>query len=326
MKLIALLFFPLLVGSNVSPWKRRLIVDTDAGADDALALTLLLNTDDVKVEAITTVTGNTGAYNVTQNVLKILSVTGKKIPVYQGTESGLIKTVKMEYYFGYDGFGDFHFEGPLDYSLIQEDHPAIAIADLVKKYPGEVTLLCLGPLTNIALATKLNSNLMDQVKEIIMVGGSYTGIGNVKPGIEFNMYGDPEAAALFFLQLTAKNKVTMVPLEVLEQGRSDIYSSDWEYFFSNTSSTAQFLANVWRYKYGDIVDPGDGLATFLTLYNRIPLRYITRTPQVEYQGSEMVRGITLMGEGNLVKIVQIQKNVTLCQQLVKCLTFKCNIE
>lgn len=211
-----ILFAYLVHSSSAAPTNDALevVIDTDLGADDAMAVLLMLSKlSRANVLALTAVTGNTGAVNVTRNVLLTLQVADRTdIPVYTGSEQGLVYKQVPTCYFGCDGLGDvFHNKPSLE--LRKEEHAALALANIVKERPGRVTVVCIGPLTNLALALHIYPRLLEDVKNVVILGGSYLGGGGVKPGVEFNTYSDPEAAAYVFSKVPVDKPVTVVPSE-----------------------------------------------------------------------------------------------------------------
>lgn len=182
---------------------RKLIVDVDAGTDDAWALFMLLRAMQCgwcDIVAITCVHGNTSVDNVVRNVLRVLKTFGSDnvIPVYKGCSKPLLTSHKKnDFFHGTDGFSDVQFKDQVDVSIIQDKHAVNAIADLVQEYPNELELVLLGPLTNLALASRMYGNLvLDNVKALHIMGGNYMAIGNITKSAEFNFYTDPEAAEI----------------------------------------------------------------------------------------------------------------------------------
>ncbi|XP_018369270.1 PREDICTED: inosine-uridine preferring nucleoside hydrolase-like [Trachymyrmex cornetzi] len=180
---------------------RNIIVDCDAGIDDALALIVLLashTTKRLNVKAITCVNGNTKVSNVVRNVFRTLHVCDcTDIPVYRGAYSSLLDTpnakeTASECYHGSDGFGDIFTDDP-DTSKLQEEHAVCALHRITSEEPGNISVVCLGPLTNIAMAIKLYPEFMNNVKELFVMGGNSSAQGNVTAQAEFNFYADPES-------------------------------------------------------------------------------------------------------------------------------------
>ncbi len=175
----------------------RLVIDTDPGVDDAHAIMMALAHPNVQVEAITTVAGNVSVDKTTANALKILDVMNAGIPVYPGSAHPLIaKDRHAEYVHGQDGLGD---AGILPSQRSAEtEHAASALVRLANQNPGELTLVAIGPLTNLALATRLDPDLPHKYKRLVVMGGAIRSQGNTTPTAEFNIYTDPEAAAIVF--------------------------------------------------------------------------------------------------------------------------------
>ncbi|XP_057335852.1 inosine-uridine preferring nucleoside hydrolase-like isoform X1 [Microplitis mediator] len=182
---------------------KKVIVDCDGGYDDAVSLILMINAHKKKsidLKAITCVTGNTDIDNVVKNVSRILDACDSKdIPVYRGADSSLIsieslavKATEVRYH-GHDGFGDV-FTDEVDVSYLQKDHAVIALHKLITDNPNEISVVCLAPLTNIALAIKIYPDILKNVKDFYIMGGNSAGLGNTTPQAEFNFYADPESA------------------------------------------------------------------------------------------------------------------------------------
>jgi purine nucleosidase len=193
--------------------KRRVIIDTDPGTDDALAILLALNSPELKVEAITVVPGNVVAKQGLENALKLVSLAGRcDIPVAAGAQHPLLqKTYTATYWHGKNGLADV--ELPSSNCKVDPRFAPDLIIELVHKYPHEVTLVPVGPLTNIALAISKDPSIVGLVKDTVIMGGSISG-GNVNGAAEANIYGDPEAAQIVF---NAGWMVTMVGSDVGER-------------------------------------------------------------------------------------------------------------
>ncbi|XP_069684495.1 uncharacterized protein [Periplaneta americana] len=158
----------------------KLIIDTDAGVDDAVALFLALGYEakqrncSSRIIAITCVFGNTNVDNVVVNVLKILKTSNRlNIPVYRGASRSILVTPHIEDFYGADGLGDFVYpDPPKPEDYLNKEHAAVALVRLVAQYPKQITLLCLGPLTNVALAIRLDPFFITNLKQLVILGGS----------------------------------------------------------------------------------------------------------------------------------------------------------
>ncbi|CAH1392002.1 unnamed protein product [Nezara viridula] len=199
----------------------KVVIDTDVGADDAMAILMMLSKQSkARVMAITTVRGNTGVENATMGALLTLQVAKRmEIPVYMGSPQGLVFEQNSTNHFGFDGLGDIFVKPPLKQR--QDVHAALALINLVKKNPGEISLLCIGPLTNLALAMHVYPRLIMDLKEVVISGGSYKGQGNIRPAVEFNMYMDSEAASYVFSNANNNKLITLIPHETIEETAVD---------------------------------------------------------------------------------------------------------
>ncbi|CAH1732435.1 unnamed protein product [Aphis gossypii] len=195
----------------------KLVIDTDAGADDAMAILLLLsvcasNNTNFDIVAITCTYGNSYLSNVEKNVLKTLSIADEtNIPVYSGAYKPLIQNYTFDNFFGDDAFGDFKFNQKITSHIDRSKHAAVALIDLANKYSGELSILVLGPTTNIALAISLDPNFVHKIKHFYVMGGSVNGHGNISPGVEFNFGSDPESNFIFFN--STQGDVSLLPWE-----------------------------------------------------------------------------------------------------------------
>jgi inosine-uridine nucleoside N-ribohydrolase len=208
---VGVAFLAVLPACGQSP--KRVIIDTDPGTDDALAILLALNSPELKVEAITAVPGNVVAKQSLENALKLVSLAGRcDIPVAAGAQHALMqKTYTALYWHGKNGLADI--ELPESKCKADSRFAADLIIELVHKYPHEITLIPIGPLTNIALAVSKDPSIVGLAKNIVIMGGSISG-GNVNGAAEANIYGDPEAAEIVF---NAGWVVTMVGSDVGER-------------------------------------------------------------------------------------------------------------
>jgi purine nucleosidase len=175
----------------------RLIIDTDAGVDDALAMMLAFVHPTASIEAITTVTGNTDVDSVVKNVLTIQQVMGADVPVYRGADlpliSGWMHTTADIH--GRDGLGDWVERPQNKRTSVESEHAAVALVRLANQYPNELTLVVLGPMTNIALAVRLDPTFPAKIKRLVFMGGTTSAVGNTEVfTAEFNIWVDPEAA------------------------------------------------------------------------------------------------------------------------------------
>ncbi|MBI2618910.1 MAG: nucleoside hydrolase [Ignavibacteriales bacterium] len=192
------------------------LIDTDTGVDDALALILALRSPELSVKAITTVAGNAGVQRCTRNVQKVLEVLHEHntVPVVQGASKPLKRTlVTAPEVHGFEGLGNF-IPVLLHYHTRVRANAVEVILGHCRKYPKRLNIIALGPLTNIAAAFKRGPSLMRNVRRIISMGGAFRVPGNTGPVAEFNYYVDPEAAEAV---VRGRLPLTMVPLDLTEQ-------------------------------------------------------------------------------------------------------------
>ena len=172
---------------------RKLIIDTDTGSDDAVAILMALLSDDIEVLAMTTVSGNAPLELATANCLQTMEITGNIVPVYAGADRPLIRErVHAQNVHGEDGMGDMDLIHPT-LKAVEGVHAADAIIDIVEKNPNEVEIVAIGPVTNIALAILKAPDTMKKVKAIWTMGTAGFGPGNTTSVAEFNVYADAEA-------------------------------------------------------------------------------------------------------------------------------------
>lgn len=217
--LVAFVIFILVADSaEANESVRRVIVDVDAGPDDAWALYHLLSSSQVKIEAISCVRGNTNVTMVGRNVLRILTTMGKQneIPVFLGSDERLITPAPIvdpkDMYFGSDGFSDVDYSHlpPLNLTLLRTG--AIGeLAKLIEKFPSQITFISLGPLTNLALLLKVHPETRNRIKEVFIMGGNRWGVGNTESAAEFNFYNDPESANIVVNNYPGQ--ITILPWE-----------------------------------------------------------------------------------------------------------------
>lgn len=192
---------------------RKVIIDCDPGIDDAVALCLAFFDPRVDVVAVTAVAGNVTAEQASRNVQAIVDQLDPPRFPRIGTAASVddVPAIDGTTLHGQDGLGNAGFE----IARLHQQHPSDKlICDEVRAAPDEITLLCLGPLTNVAKALKRDPETANLVSRIIVVGGSVSVGGNVTPAAEFNMYGDPVSARTVFRSLTTK---TLIPLDVTQQ-------------------------------------------------------------------------------------------------------------
>jgi purine nucleosidase len=198
------------LAAPASALPKKIIFDTDPGTDDAMALMLALNSPELDVRAITVVPGNVTAAQGLENALRMVSLANRcDIPVAAGAQHPLFqKLVTKEFWHGKNGLANI--ELPPSKCKVDARFGPDLIIQMVHAAPHEITLVPVGPLTNIALAVEKDPSIVPLVKEVIIMGGSISG-GNVNGAAEANISNDPEAAQIVF---EAGWPLTMVGLDV----------------------------------------------------------------------------------------------------------------
>ena len=228
---------------------RGVVIDTDPGTDDALALLMALNCPDLLVEGITTVGGNATLAETTNNALRLVDhvAGGRNVPIAVGAERPARGSFTHAYHVhGEDGLG-VHLP-----AATSEPHPAGAvdfIRDRVSTLPGRLTVIALGPLTNVAAALDGRPDIANAVSEIVVMGGAIEVLGNVTSHAEFNIYEDPWSANAVF---TSGVPVTLVGLDVTQ--RTFMHRRDGPSWFEGTSKTAKLGKRILADRFRERAD------------------------------------------------------------------------
>ncbi|WP_145140958.1 nucleoside hydrolase [Pseudomonas duriflava] len=188
-----------------------IIFDTDPGIDDAQAIALIMADPGIEVVGLTTTFGNVSIETATRNALLLVELAGLDIPVAQGVGTPLEKTPYPvpTHVHGDDGLGNLHLPAPTRQAVSQS--AAEFIVEQTRQRPGEITLVAVGPLGNLAKALELDPEVVHRVARVVVMGGSIREGGNVTPLAEANIFSDPHAAAQV---LTAGWPLTLVGLDV----------------------------------------------------------------------------------------------------------------
>jgi inosine-uridine nucleoside N-ribohydrolase len=189
----------------------KIIIDTDPGVDDAMAIFFALNSPELDVLGLTTTFGNVSVDMATDNALRLLEMIGKDIPVARGASTPWAQNLLPypDFVHGADGFGNVNLPAPKGSPI--ELTAAEFIVQQVLANPNEVTLVAVGPLVNLALALKLDPSIAKLVKKVVIMGGTINEPGNVSPVAEANIFCDPHAADIVF---KADWPVHMIGLDV----------------------------------------------------------------------------------------------------------------
>ncbi len=191
---------------------QKIIIDTDPGVDDTIAICTALRSPEIEVIGLTSVFGNAPGEVTAQNALRLVELEGHdNIPVARGSDVPMVFPLERlgTWVHGEDGMGNTH--PPAPHGKLVDETAAEFIVQMVHAYPGEVTLLPVGPLTNLGLALRLDPGIASLVKEVVIMGGAVACPGNMTPVSEANIYHDPHAADIV---MAAGWPLTIVGLDV----------------------------------------------------------------------------------------------------------------
>src|SRR5260221_4950143 len=194
---------------------RKIIIDTDPGVDDTMAIFFALKSPELELVGLTTIFGNVHTDLATTNALRLLEIAGRTdIPVARGADHPIAVPFggPVPFVHGADGQGNVNLPPPTTKALNKT--AAEFIVEQVMAHPGEITLVPIGPITNLAMALRLEPRIAENVRELVVMGGSAFGPGNATPAAEANTHNDPEAADVVF---GASWPVTMAGLDVTER-------------------------------------------------------------------------------------------------------------
>lgn len=272
---------------------KKIIIDTDPGVDDSMAILFALNSPEVELVGLTSIFGNVHSDLAAQNALRLVEFAGRPdIPVAQGSDLPLVVPLDYvaDFVHGSDGLGNTNPPPPQGKPL---DKPAAQfIVEMVMSNPGEITLVPVGPLTNIALALALEPQIAQNVAGVVIMGGAGTVNGNVNPAGEANIYHDPHAADVVF---GAGWPITMVGLDVtMKTVMSDDYLASLQ-----GSKFGDFIYRISRF-YRDFHHQTYGMSGIHThdpsaiAYVIDPTLFTTESAPVRVVTEGIAAGLTLM--------------------------------
>ena len=274
----------------------NVIIDTDPGQDDAVAILLALaSPKEINLLGLTTVAGNV-PLNLTVKNARIVCELAKMedISIFRGCEKPLIRNlVTAEHVHGKTGLDGIILPEPT--MPVKETHAVDFIIETIRKNPiSSITICALGPLTNIALALKTAPDIANKIKQIILMGGAYFEVGNITPTAEFNIYVDPEAAKIVF---NSGIKLTILPLDVthkalISQDRVDAFEKIGTPVAKAVAGWTNFFERFDKEKYGSIGAPLHDPCVVAYLLD--PSIFTGRYINVEIETvSDLTRGMTV---------------------------------
>lgn len=282
---------------------RRFWIDTDTASDDAVAILMALRWPDVHVEGISTVAGNVPLEMCNQNARYTVELCGKATPVYAGASRPLLREPFWAYFFhGPDGMGGMNY--PEAKLPIQQAHAVEAMIDAFRNSPGEITLVTLGPLTNIALALGIAPDISRKIKVCYVMGGAANTVGNITPAAEFNIWIDPEAARLVY---HSGLPLVQVGWELC-RGDANLLEEDLEYIRKLDTVHGHFSIDCNRQAIQTnrewLGDPAlslpDPVTMAIALDPQISKRQSKHYVDIETD-SELTRGMTVVDERGVTK-------------------------
>ncbi|XP_009610288.1 probable uridine nucleosidase 2 [Nicotiana tomentosiformis] len=274
---------------------KKIIIDTDPGIDDAMAIFVALQSPEIEVIGLTTIYGNVYTSLATRNALHLLDVAGRTdIPVAEGSHVTITKGTKLriaDFVHGTDGLGNQNFPAPNGKPIDQ--NAAEFLIQQASLYPGKVTVVALGPLTNIALAIQSDPTFVKNIRQIVVLGGSFAVNGNVNPAAEANIFGDPDAADIVF---TSGADVLAVGINVTHQ--VVLTDSDRNELAKSNGKFAKYLDKILDVYFGYHHDAYSTKGVYLhdptALLAAVDPSLITYTEgAVRVQTSGITRGLTL---------------------------------
>ncbi|EPS73547.1 hypothetical protein M569_01207 [Genlisea aurea] len=226
--------------------RKKMIIDTDPGIDDAMAIFLALQSPEVEVIGLTTIFGNVNTTLATTNALHLLDVAGRPdIPVAEGSHVTITNGTKLriaDFVHGTDGLGNQNFPPPRGKPI--ELSAAEFLMQQASLYPEEITLVALGPLTNIALAIQSDPSFKSNIGRIVLLGGAFSVNGNVNPAAEANVFGDPEAADVVF---TSGADILAIGINVTHQVL--LTDTDRDRLSESGGKLAQYMSRIFGVYY-----------------------------------------------------------------------------
>ncbi len=279
--------------------KPTFLIDTDTASDDAVALIMAFRAD-IEIVAVTTVAGNVSVEQATLNALYTAQICGRTVPTFQGASKPLTRAhLDASWFHGRDGMGDMNYPKPDQ--APETKHAVTAIIEAVHAHPG-LTLVTLGPLTNIALALSQAPEIAEKVGRCVVMGGNPSCVGNVTPAAEYNIWVDPEAARIVFrLGLP----IEMVGWHV-SRGDSVLSPGEIDTVLGFGTQRAKFAIECNRIARAAFktqtgqngISLPDPTAMAVALNKNIGTRWSKHRVEVETL-SELTRGMTVVDELNL---------------------------
>jgi len=290
---------------------RQFWIDTDTASDDAVAILMALRWPDVTVQGISIVAGNVPVDMGARNAGYTVELCERETPVYLGLPRPLLREPNWAYFFhGPDGMGGMNFPAPR--RPPEPKHGVDALIEAVRAAPGEITLVTLGPLTNIAAALRLAPDLAGKIPMCYTMGGAAATLGNITPAAEFNIWVDPEAARIVFhaglpmLMVGWEHCRGAANLDEAEMARVRSLGTRFANFTLDCNASAIKANRDW------LGDPGLALPDPVTMAIALDPSVCTRRKKhfvdVEIE-SELTRGMTVVDQ---LGVLNKEPNIEVC--------------
>ena len=278
--------------------KNKYFIDTDTASDDAVALLMALEWDNVEVLGISIVSGNMSVEQGSVNARYTVELCKKDVPVYVGADAPLVKKREhADWFHGPDGMGNMNYPMP---KLQETNEDFIEVLNNhINQYPDEITLVTLGPLTNVANFIKKYPESFLKLKNIVIMGGASNTVGNVTPAAEYNIWCDPEAADIVFK--SKHHDIAMVGWELC-RGEANLTEEEMELAYSFKTEKADFTIDCNKHALDSsqnwLGDPGLGLpdpvAMAVALNPAVTTKVSRHNVQVVIEGP--ARGMTIVDQ------------------------------
>ena len=259
--------------------KRKVIIDTDPGYDDACAIALASLTDNFEILGITTIAGNQTIENVTKNALNLASYLNLNCPVVKGMSGPLIKNLTVGKVHGETGLDNIEF--PQNNKELDKRNAVQFIIDTCLQN-DKITLITIGPLTNIAMSLKLEPKIKKHIEVISIMGGSI-GYGNITPAAEYNIYADPESAYIVFssginIKMNGLDVTNLtVPNEEILERFKNVKTKSSKLFLDCMKNLSFFMNKYFNKNYGSMHDS----VAVLTLVDENLIKYKKAVVEVD---------------------------------------------
>ena len=278
--------------------KNKYFIDTDTASDDAVALLMALEWHDVEVLGISVVSGNMSVKQGSINARYTVELCKKDVPVYVGADAPLVKKREhADWFHGPDGMGNMNYPAP---KLQETNEDFIEVLNNhINQHPYEITLVTLGPLTNVANFIKKYPDSFLKLKNIVIMGGASNTVGNVTPAAEYNIWCDPEAADIVFK--SKHHDIAMVGWELC-RGEANLTEEEMELAYSFKTEKADFTIDCNKHALDSsqnwLGDPGLGLpdpvAMAVALNPAVTTKVSRHNVQVVIDGP--ARGMTIVDQ------------------------------